>query len=148
MTLVVGAQQIPLFSSHLYAKMVKVALDPVLVVAKSYWDIGRGHDVLNAVELQLLRDTQVVYGDEQRIKMQHVASADVYEAELEDAYVYHLAPFLKQYQHTFLPEEGNLHSVTTLKAREYHYAKHAKNAFYHMETINLPFHEFRFSYTG
>ena len=31
-------------------------------------------------------------------------------------------------------------------AGEYHYEKHKKNAFYHIQAINLPFHNFMFEY--
>lgn len=57
-----------------------------------------------------------------------------------------LTDFLRERRRTFLPEFGKLLSVTTVKAREYHYATHARNAFHHLETVDLPFHEFRFSY--
>ncbi|MEJ5920321.1 radical SAM/SPASM domain-containing protein [Corynebacterium sp. H78] len=152
--LVVNGEARDLFSSHLFGRMTNVSLhdgDAVkVVVDKSYWDIntgGPGVGGLNALKVQLLRDNLVTYGDEQRTKMEHVATADVYSAqllELEDCYVWDAAPFLTANRAALLPELGNLLSITTLKAREYHYSKHAKNAFYHLETINLPFHEFRF----
>lgn len=66
---------------------------------------------------------------------------------LADAWLLDLTPFLQLHSPGFLPGFGNLVSVTTLRAREYHYAKHGKNSFYHLETINLPFPEFRFSWT-
>lgn len=151
-TLVVDGEPLALHSSHLYGTMplaeVGTSASVHLAVDKSYWDIG-GAGELNALKLQLLNDTPVVYGDEQRTKMSHIASADIYPAqllELADAWVFDLAPFLRQHADTFLPDFGNLLSVTTMKAREYHYAKHARNAFYHLETVNLPFHEFRFSW--
>ena len=65
---------------------------------------------------------------------------------MEGGWILDLSHFLNQHATTFLPDFGNLLSITTIKAREYHYAKHAKNAFYHLETVNLPFHEFRFDW--
>lgn len=133
--------------------MTQAALSPEdevrLHVATDLWNLNAGEGALNAVKLQLLRDERVVYGDEQREKMEHVATVDLYPAELvrtDAGWSLDLAPFLRQHAHLLLPGYGNLLAVTTLKAREYHYAKHARNAFYHLETVNLPFHEFRFSY--
>ncbi|WP_240309228.1 radical SAM protein [Corynebacterium pollutisoli] len=152
-TLEVNGLRRELFSSHLYGRMTQAALTPEdevrLHVATDLWDLNAGEGALNAVKLQLLRDERVVYGDEQREKMEHVATVDLYPAELvrtDAGWSLDLAPFLRQHAHLLLPGYGNLLSVTTLKAREYHYAKHARNAFYHLNTVNLPFHEFRFSY--
>lgn len=152
-TLEVNGLRRELFGSHLYGRMTQAALSPEdevrLHVATDLWDLNAGEGALNAVKLQLLRDERVVYGDEQREKMEHVATVDLYPAELvrtDAGWSLDLAPFLRQHAHLLLPGYGNLLSVTTLKAREYHYAKHARNAFYHLETVNLPFHEFRFSY--
>ncbi|MDU0478774.1 SPASM domain-containing protein [Staphylococcus chromogenes] len=153
--LVVNGTALDLYSSHLYRKCLQVELradqESFLVVDKSYWALNGGADASNALRLQLLSDTPVVYGDEQRTKMSHVTTVDAYPAqlqELEDAWVFPLSPFLRAHASGFLPGFGNLLSVTTIRAREYHYAKHGKNAFYHLETINLPFPEFRFSWAG
>lgn len=152
-TLVVDGQAIELHSSHLYGSMPQVTLRPdsqvFVSVAKSYWALNGGNDSSNAVKVQLLNDTQVVYGDEQRTKMSHIATMDAYPAqliELTDAYLLDLRPFLQMHSPTFLEGFGNLLSITTLRAREYHYSKHGKNAFYHLETLNLPFPEFRFAW--
>ncbi|MEJ6013490.1 SPASM domain-containing protein [Corynebacterium sp. H127] len=151
--LVVNGQATDLFSSHLYGRMTQVTLRPddavFIAVDKAYWQVNGGGDASNAVKVQLLSDAPVVYGDEQRTKMSHVATLDAYPAQLQelaDAWLLDLTPFLVLHAPGFLPDFGNLISVTTLRAREYHYSKHAKNAFYHMETINLPFPEFRFSW--
>lgn len=152
-TLEVNGLSRDLFSSHLYGRMTRAALTPDdevrLHIATDLWELNAGEGALNAVKLQLLRDEKVIYGDEQREKMEHVATVDLYPAELTrtaQGWSLDLTPFLRQYEHLLLPGYGNLLSVTTLKAREYHYSKHARNAFYHLETVNLPFHEFRFSY--
>lgn len=150
--LVVNGQATDLFSSHLFGRMTQVSLRPsdrvFVSVDKAYWALNGG-DLGNAIKVQLLSDAPVVYGDEQRTKMSHVATMDAYPAqlqELSDAWILDLTPFLQLHAPGFLPDFGNLISVTTLRAREYHYSKHGKNAFYHLETINLPFPEFRFSW--
>lgn len=142
-----------LFSSRLYGRMTQAVLSPAdatkVFIADDLWSLNNTDDAVNAVRVQLLRDNYVVYGDEARTKMEHVATTDFYPAELERAeggWILDLSHFLNQHATTFLPDFGNLLSITTIKAREYHYAKHAKNAFYHLETVNLPFHEFRFDW--
>lgn len=144
-----------LFSSRLYGRMtqVSIAFDDVVkaFIADDLWALNAADGAINAVRVQLLRDNPVVYGDEARTKMEHVATTDFYEAELErveGGWLLDLTRFLAQYQHTFFPGYGNLLSITTIKARDYHYSKHAKNAFYNLETVNLPFHEFRFSWSS
>lgn len=152
-TLRVNDAERELFSSHLYGRMTQAALSPEdrveVIIAPDLWQLNAPDGVLNAVKIQLLRDRFVTYGDEQRTKMEHVAAFDAYAAELETTdrgLVLDLTRFLAQQEPSFLPDFGNLLSITTVRAREYHYAKHAQNAFYHLETVNLPFHEFRFSY--
>lgn len=142
-----------LFSSRLYGRMTQAVLSPAdatkVFIADDLWSLNNTDDAVNAVRVQLLRDNYVVYGDEARTKMEHVATTDFYPAELErveGGWILDLSHFLNQHATTFLPDFGNLLSITTIKAREYHYAKHAKNAFYHLETVNLPFHEFRFDW--
>ena len=142
-----------LFSSRLYGRITQANISPSdsiqVFVADDIWALNAGDGAINAVRVQLLRDNLVVYGDEARTKMEHVATTDFYAAELtraEGGWILDLTGFFNQYAHTFLPDYGNLLSITTIKAREYHYAKHAKNAFYHLETVNLPFHEFRFGW--
>lgn len=142
-----------LFSSRLYGRMTQAKISSTDItkafIADDLWELNTGDGAINAVRVQLLRDNLVVYGDEARTKMEHVATADFYAAELtrvDGGWLVDLTGFLNQYAHTFLPEYGNLLSITTIKAREYHYSKHAKNAFYHLETVNLPFHEFRFDW--
>lgn len=144
-----------LFSSRLYGRMTQAVLSStdatMAFVADDLWSLNANDGAINAVRVQLLRDNHVVYGDEERTKMEHVATTDFYAAELqrvEGGWMLDLSRFLNQYAHTFLPNYGNLLSITTIKAREYHYAKHAKNAFYHLETVNLPFHEFRFDWAN
>lgn len=152
-SLSINGEHKELFSGQLYGRMMQASIsrgDEVnLHIDDDLWALNAPEGAINAVKLQFLRDNPVVYGDEQRTKMEHVATIDLYPAELErtgTGWAVDLAPVLERHAHTFLPDYGNLLSVTTLRAREYHYAKHARNAFYHLETINLPFHEFRFDY--
>jgi uncharacterized protein len=109
--------------------------------------------IRNTLYLQLLRDTSVVYGDEKRTKQEHIFTyqlfanclqpsqrfgADYVQCDLSDLLILHRA----HYQRGVL---NNLF-VTTLFLREYHYLKQKNNAFYHVQTANLPFQNFEFHY--
>lgn len=109
--------------------------------------------IRNTLYLQMLRDTPVVYGDEQRTKQEHVFSyqlfanclqpsqrygPDYLQCDLSDLVVLHRT----HYQRGVL---NNLF-VTTSCLRDYHYQKQKNNAFYHVQTANLPFQNFEFHY--
>ena len=107
----------------------------------------------NTVYFQLLRDTLVVYGDEQRTKQEHIFTYQLYAnclatSELLGDNYYQidltdlLAVHSKHYQRGVL---NNLF-FTTFFLRDYHYQKQKNNAFYHLQTANLPFHNFEFYY--
>ncbi|MEN9844005.1 MAG: hypothetical protein RLZZ612_1834 [Pseudomonadota bacterium] len=107
----------------------------------------------NTVYIQLLRDTLVVYGDERRTKQEHLFTYQLYANCLEPSgtlgaeYVQVdltevLAVHRLHYQRGVL---NNLF-VTTFFLREYHYQKQKNNAFYHLQTANLPFQNFEFYY--
>ena len=109
--------------------------------------------IRNTIYLQMLRDTPVVYGDEQRTKQEHIFTYQIYANCLQPSerfgtdYVQcSLSTLIEQhrahYQHGIL---NNLF-VTTGYLREYHYHKQKNNAFYHVQTANLPFQNFEFHY--
>ena len=101
--------------------------------------------------LMLLSKDMVTYGDEQRNKMQHLKH---FEIDFEDAietetgYLVNLNIVLDSIQ-DLIPRTDMWYElfITTKGARTYHYEKQAKNGFYHIETLNLPFHSFHFSYS-
>ena len=109
--------------------------------------------IRNTLYLQLLRDTPVVYGDEQRTKQEHIFTYQLYAHCLQPS-----ARFGADYVQLDLGELLALHRahyqrgvlnnlfVTTLFLREYHYQKQKNNAFYHVQTANLPFQNFEFHY--
>ncbi len=110
------------------------------------------HDeVNNTLHLMLLRDTRVIYGDEQRNKQEHIFDWSLYaNSVLEsalwiDGYCHlDITPLLHLHRHLFLDDVRNNLFVTTKTMREYHYEKHRKNAFYHIQAINLPFANIEF----
>jgi uncharacterized protein len=107
--------------------------------------------VNNFVHLMVLRNTRVVYGDEARNKQEHLFDYSLYQpsvvatATLVDGY-YRLAitPIFAMHWHLFRDDVRNNLFVSTKTLREYHYAKQKKNAFYHIQAINLPFANLEF----
>ncbi len=109
--------------------------------------------IRNTLYLQLLRDTPVVYGDEQRTKQEHIFTYQLYANCLEpstrlgDDYLQcDLTGLLALHRTHFQRGVLNNLFVTTLFLREYHYQKQKANAFYHVQTANLPFQNFEFHY--
>lgn len=107
----------------------------------------------NTVYVQLLRDTLVVYGDEQRRKQEHIFTYQLYASCLEnssklgaDYAQVDLTAVLALHQAHYRRGVLNNLFVTTFFLREYHYHKQKNNAFYHLQTANLPFQNFEFYY--
>ena len=107
----------------------------------------------NTIYLQLLRDTLVVYGDEQRTKQEHIFTYQLYANCLtaseklgQDYYQIDISDLLALHQKYY--QRGVLNNLffTTFFLREYHYQKQKNNAFYHLQTANLPFQNFEFYY--
>ncbi len=109
--------------------------------------------VRNTLYLQMLRDTPVVYGDEQRTKQEHIFTYQLYANCLEPSTALG-ADYLQvdlsacSTLHRAHYQRGVLNNlfVTTFFLREYHYQKQKNNAFYHVQTANLPFQNFEFHY--
>jgi uncharacterized protein len=122
-----------------------------LGVREDVFSIATRDAVNNYIHLMLLRDTPVVYGDENREKQEHLFDYSLYknafisQAELKAGYyVLDISMLLKQHASLYLPNIRNNLFVTTKSLREYHYEKHKKNAFYHIQAINLPFQNIEF----
>ena len=107
----------------------------------------------NTLFLQLLRDTPVVYGDEQRTKQEHVFTYQIYANCLEestrfgaDHLMADLSALIELHRPHYRHGVRNNLFFTTFFLREYHYQKQRGNAFYHIQAINLPFQNFEFNY--
>jgi len=105
----------------------------------------------NTLCIQLLRDTPVIYGDEQRTKQAHTATHQVFYHLLQSSpllgeeYVFwSLNGLLNDLQPHFIGNILNNCFFTTQSLREYHYQKQKNNAFYHIQAINLPFQNMEF----
>lgn len=148
----INGEYIDLFSSLLNDKTMSVTMyntdDLKLFLSNEYVGINNTED--NNILLMILSKDTVVYGDEQRTKMQHIEhiEIDLKDTEkVEEGYLVDLHKVLESIKDK-IPREDMWYEmfITTKDARRYHYDKHSKNAFYHIETINLPFHSFFFSY--
>jgi uncharacterized protein len=111
--------------------------------------------IRNTLHIQLLRDTAVVYGDEQRSKQEHLITHQIFFNLLEssslpggDWLATDLTGLLQLCRGRFIKNVLNNLFVTTGFLREYHYQKQKSNAFYHIQAINLPFHNFEFYWDG
>ena len=148
----INGEYIDLFSSLLYDKTMSVTMynsdDLKLFLSNDY--VGINHTEDNNILLMVLSKDMIVYGDEQRTKMQHLEHIEIElkdTEKVEEGYLVDLHKVLESIKDK-IPREDMWYEmfVTTKDARKYHYDKHSKNAFYHIETINLPFHSFFFSY--
>lgn len=107
----------------------------------------------NTLHVQMLRDTPVVYGDEQRTKQEHLFTYQLYAHCLQpsarcgaDYLMADLSGIIALHRSHY--HRGVLNNLffTTLYLREYHYQKQKNNAFYHIQALNLPFQNFEFNY--
>ncbi len=109
--------------------------------------------VRNTLHIQLLRDTKIIYGDEKRTKQEHLVTFQSYWNVLTDStkygddyFEFDLKSLLLMNNKLFLPGIINNMFFTTGYLREYHYNKQKNNAYYHIQTINLPFQNLEFYY--
>jgi uncharacterized protein len=107
----------------------------------------------NTLLTMCLSDNKLVYGDEQRTKQEHLFDETVYfntlfqeSYEDGDFVIYDISDIIHKNAHRYTDGALNNMFFTTKYAREYHYQKHSKNAFYHIQAVNLPFHNFMFEY--
>lgn len=113
---------------------------------ESIFALNCADPVNNYLHLMLLRNTLVRYGDEGREKQEHLLDYSLYQNTFDqlapvvgDYQCFDMQPFFQQHHRLFLPEVRNNLYITSKTLREYHYSKQKKNAFYHIQAINLPF---------
>ena len=123
----------------------------ILGVRKDIFSIACPYEVNNYIHIMLLRDTTVVYGDENRKKQEHIFDYSLYknaliaQSQLSNGYyTLDISAIIKLHANLYWQEIRNNLFFTTKSLREYHYEKHKKNAFYHIQAINLPFQNLEF----
>ena len=106
----------------------------------------------NSLYIMLLSGDLVTYGDENRTKQRHIATHQIYKGVLdngkntEEYYIYDITNMIKQYKSEYSWNKPNNLFFTTSSLRDYHYLKQKNNAYYHIQTINLPFQNIEFYY--
>ena len=109
----------------------------------------------NSLYIMLLSGDMIEYGDEGRIKQAHIATHQIYkgvlesnESDLEGYYMVNITNFLNDYYKYLSYDYPNNLFFTTSDLRDYHYTKQKNNAYYHIDTINLPFQNIEFYLLG
>jgi uncharacterized protein len=131
-------------------KLIQQEDEVLLHIRKSVFEINSDDSKTNSLYLQLLRDTKIIYGDEQREKQEHTFTQQIYMHQLsksskgDEWLQLNLSPWLNIWSEQFIDDVSNNLFITTTTLREYHYKKQQKNAFYHIQAINLPFQNFEF----
>ena len=112
-----------------------------------------GYPENNSLYMMLLSGNLVTYGDENRTKQRHVATHQIYKGVLDsqhlnkdDYYVYDISNLIKEYKTQYSKDVPNNMFFTTSSLRDYHYTKQKNNAYYHIQSINLPFQNIEFYY--
>ena len=107
----------------------------------------------NSLYIMLLSGNLVTYGDENRTKQRHLSTNQIYKGVLDniksdkkDFYSYDITNMLREFKDLYSHDNTNNIFFTTSSLRDYHYTKQKNNAYYHIESINLPFQNIEFYY--
>ena len=107
----------------------------------------------NSLYMMLLSGDTVKYGDEGRIKQEHVMTHQIYtntikreKSDKNGYYVVDITKIISLYKYDISEENPNNLFFTTSELRDYHYIKQKNNAYYHIQAINLPFQNIEFYY--
>ncbi len=111
------------------------------------------YPVNNSLYMMLLSGNLVQYGDEGRIKQEHIMTHQIYTntitknvSDKEDYHLVDITNIISLYYKDLVDENPNNLFFTTAMMRDYHYAKQKNNAYYHIQAINLPFQNIEFFY--
>ena len=111
------------------------------------------YPVNNSLYIMLLSGNLVQYGDENRIKQEHIMTHQIYTNTIlknkSDKKCYHcvdITDVIALYYKELSNENPNNIFFTTNELRDYHYNKQKNNAYYHFQSINLPFPNIEFFY--
>ena len=103
--------------------------------------------------MMLLTGDMLQYGDEQRIKQEHIMTHQIFtntikkgKSNKDGYYCVDITPILSIYYKNLSSERPNNLFFTTTELRDYHYTKHKNNAYYHIQAINLPFQNIELFY--
>ena len=107
----------------------------------------------NSLYMMLLSGDTIKYGDEGRIKQEHIMTHQIYtntikkvRSDKKGYYVVDITKIINLYKYDISEENPNNLFFTTSDLRDYHYTKQKNNAYYHIQAINLPFQNIEFYY--
>lgn len=107
----------------------------------------------NSLYIMLLTGDTLQYGDEQRVKQEHIMTHQIFtntikkeKSNKKGYYCVDLTKILSLYYDKISTENSNNLFFTTTELRDYHYTKHKNNAYYHIQAINLPFQNIELFY--
>lgn len=107
----------------------------------------------NSLYMMLLSGDTVMYGDEKRVKQEHIMTHQIYTntivknaSDLNDYHCVDITKIISLYYKDISDENPNNLFFTTSELRDYHYIKQKNNAYYHIQAINLPFQNIEFLY--
>lgn len=107
----------------------------------------------NSLYMMLLTGDTLQYGDEQRVKQEHIMTHQIFtntikkeKSDKNGYYCVDLTKILSLYYDKISTENPNNLFFTTMELRDYHYTKHKNNAYYHIQAINLPFQNIELFY--
>ena len=107
----------------------------------------------NSLYMMLLSGNLVQYGDENRIKQEHIMTHQIYtntitknKSDKKNYYCIDITNILSLYYNDISNDNPNNLFFTTSELRDYHYLKQKNNAYYHIQAINLPFQNIEFFY--
>ena len=145
----------------LSSQITKVSRDIIYITPKSKVLIymkkhlieeATDYPINNSLYIMILTGTQVTYGDENRTKQAHLATHQIYKYVLDNElsndeyYVCDITNLIKKYKKEYSNCSPNNIFFTTSALRDYHYFKQKNNAYYHIQSINLPFQNIEFYY--
>lgn len=107
----------------------------------------------NSLYIMLLSGNMIQYGDENRIKQEHIMTHQIYtntitknKSNKEGYHYVDITSIISLYYDYISKDGANNLFFTTSELRDYHYTKQKNNAYYHIQAINLPFQNIEFYY--
>lgn len=129
-------------------QLVSIARDSRIRIyaREDIFDAACRWPVNNSLYLMLLSGELVTYGDENRTKQEHVATHQVFyrslaamPSDMPGFFCFDASALVSAYYDCLSGERPNNLFATTSALRDAHYSKHKSNAYYHIQTVNLPF---------
>lgn len=146
----------------LESQIIKRTRDFIYITPKSKVELYMKKELINevcdypennSIYIMILGGDLITYGDENRTKQRHIVTHQVYKGVLDHTecdknnyYKCDISNLMKAYKKEYSVDNPNNIFFTTSSLRDYHYTKQKNNAYYHIQSINLPFQNIEFYY--